>query len=67
MSNNIDNGGDNLGCEKEDNSVYNAKLKELESLVDRYQKLSKWIDKVVEFDFNRPTSDVHELKLNELK
>lgn len=55
-----------MGCDKEDNSVYNAKIKELECLIDRYQKLSNWIDKVVEFDFKNPSVEINQLNLDKI-
>ena len=41
---------------------YEAKIKELETLMDRYQMLSQWIDKVVDMDFNAPRQEMFKPK-----
>ena len=56
----------NNNVEEQDNEMYDIKIQELESLMDRYQKLSKWIEKVVEFDFNKPQAEYVELDLERI-
>ena len=52
-----------MGCKVDDPNEYQAKIQELENLMDRYQKLSNWIDKVVDFDFHNPHSEILELNI----
>ena len=57
-----DRGDDKMGHDIDMSEDYEAKIKELETLMDRYQMLSQWIDKVVDMDFNAPRQEMFKPK-----